>query len=344
MKFICHLIIMKMLRQSPAQIAALSMVSVLAACSGTSQSSGSPGLPLATFPRPHAWMAPNAVNTSLLYVSDASESRVEIYSNYKTKAIALQGQITGLQYPYGECVDKAGNVYVTEQYGSDVVEFAHGGTTPIKTLSVTGGAIGCAVDPTSGNLAVAVYTDSQGYNTPGGVFIFQHATGSPTLYQDPHLWQFWPPGYDPKGNLFVQGYNPTVELVELARGGSAFQQISLGSTNINAPGGVMWDGKYLAVDDQQYQGGNTTAIYRVSIAGTNGTVVSKTLLTDSCYPGKNYADVIQPWVHGSTIIGGNHSCKSRFGLWSYPGGGNPTRTFPSNIAPVDGVGEAVSPP
>jgi len=59
----------------------------------------------------------------------------------------------------GLCVDAQGNVFVPTWQGESgtrgyVYEFAHGGSTPIATLSDPGGAFGCSVDLTTGNLAV----------------------------------------------------------------------------------------------------------------------------------------------------------------------------------------------
>jgi hypothetical protein len=103
----------------------------------------------------------------------------------------------------------------------------------------------------------------------------------------------------------------------------------------------MWEGSYVAASDQQYRGGNTTAIYRISVSGSKGTVVSTTVLTDSCY--QNDADMIQPWIHGTTVMGGNHDCKYRFGFWNYTNGGNPMRVLPARIAPLDAIGQTISP-
>ncbi|HEY6326958.1 MAG TPA: hypothetical protein VIW73_10665 [Candidatus Cybelea sp.] len=100
----------------------------------------------------------------------------------------------------------------------------------------------------------------------------------------------------------------------------------------------------LAVDDAQYLGGNATAIYQVAVSGSNETVVHTAVLTDSCSGSGDNTYVMQPWVTGSAVFGGNHSCKNRFGFWNYPGGGNPRRTLPSGIAPLDGIGATISRP
>jgi hypothetical protein len=164
------------------------------------------------------------------------------------------------------------------------------------------------------------------------------------LYTDPNLFQIWPPAYDPHGNLFLLGYNPTVELVELARGASAFQQISLGSLQIYAPGSVLWEGRFLNAVDVQYQGGNATAVYRLRIKGTNATVVHTTVLTDTCSGFGNAADVVQPLIVKTKIFGPNQSCKNRYAFWSDANGGNPKRVLSGSIAPLDGSGQAISTP
>ena len=53
----------------------------------------------------------------------------------------------------GDCTDANGNVFISND--DNVFEYAHGGTEPIATLDLPGSnAIGCSVDPTTGNLAV----------------------------------------------------------------------------------------------------------------------------------------------------------------------------------------------
>ncbi len=72
---------------------------------------------------------------SLLYVSDTESGDVYVF-NYPKGTPA--GTITGLTDPGGECVDAKGNVFVTNTGGSNVLEYAHGGTAPIATLKDPG--------------------------------------------------------------------------------------------------------------------------------------------------------------------------------------------------------------
>ena len=57
-----------------------------------------------------SWMRPGAAGDSLLYVSNVGNGVVYVY-DYKTGV--QQGGLSGLQYPYGQCVDAAGDIYIT---------------------------------------------------------------------------------------------------------------------------------------------------------------------------------------------------------------------------------------
>jgi hypothetical protein len=60
-----------------------------------------------------SWMLPNAKKKDLLYISDSfpyGSNDVFVYSYPKGK---LVGKLTGFNEPSGNCVDKAGNVFIT---------------------------------------------------------------------------------------------------------------------------------------------------------------------------------------------------------------------------------------
>jgi DNA-binding beta-propeller fold protein YncE len=94
---------------------------------------------------------------------------------------ALVNTITGIDEPQGVCSDKNGNVFVTAYRTENVLEYAHGGSSPIANLGDYGYyPLGCAVDPTTGNLAVA---NQQSFNESGGnVAIYAKAQGKPTFW------------------------------------------------------------------------------------------------------------------------------------------------------------------
>src|SRR5215469_13012639 len=100
-----------------------------------------------------SWMAPDAKTTSnLLYVADGNNNAVDVYSYPGGK---LEGTLTGFDTPLGACSDKAGNVYVLNGNGTTAIEYAHGGTAPIRSLALAGyPGLSCSVDPKTGNVAV----------------------------------------------------------------------------------------------------------------------------------------------------------------------------------------------
>jgi hypothetical protein len=140
-----------------------------------------------------SWMSPDAKRIKkLLYVSDWSSNDVYVYDFKKG---TLEGQLSGLNDPYGQCVDKKGNLWVVAFGGSSVSEYARGRTQTVKTLKTDYQPMGCSVDPTTGNLAVAALH---------AVDVFVHARGKAHVYQSAVCYPFWAPGYDDAGNLYVE--------------------------------------------------------------------------------------------------------------------------------------------
>jgi hypothetical protein len=333
---------------SPAIAAAAAL---LAACSA---SQPAPETGFAPIPRQVAhsehpdrrtsWMSPAARRIKkLLYVSDWRTNDVFVY-DYGDGT--LVGRLTGINAPYGQCVDTKGNVWIASFGGSSVVEYAHGGSRPLKALTTDYEPLGCSVDPTTGNLAVA--------GSSNRVDVFVHAKGSARIYQSAVCFPFWAPGYDDKGNLYVQallygsmrplsGYSDPLAC-ELQHGGAALRPVHFIGFNIAYPGGIMWDGKHLTLTDQEYLGTYQTAIYRVKEdASGNLTAIGESVLTDDC-DGTD-SDVPQPFIAGKIVVGGNLRCSqygsgAKFDYWPYPAGGMPKSSLQS--PPEQPEGQSVS--
>jgi hypothetical protein len=302
-----------------------------------------------------SWMSPEAKHTQyLLYVSDEAAGSVNVYA-YKKKAGKLLGQLTGFQFPYGDCIDNSGNVYITDFAAGQIVEFSHGGTTPVQTLADPyGDPIGCSVDPTTGNLAVGNFSGA-GSTCMGGVVVYADATGTGTLYQDKDFDYYWPPGYDNQGNLFIQGRKKhwnrgKTGIAELAAGTSTLMTVSLSGGKIEFPGGMQWDGHYMTATDQRFQGTRDSGIYRVTVSAAKGQIVGSTPLTDTeCMKTKaSVNDVVEPFINGTArpdhaVVAGNLACSYRYDFWNYIKGGDPKRTLPYNLAPELASGQTVSP-
>ena len=213
----------------------------------------------------NSWMARDAQEQNLLYVSDNQTVNVFSYPQG-----TLEGVLRGLHQATGTCVDKRGNVFIVSLSTGEVIEYAHGDTKREATLKIpTGDPIGCAVDASTGDLAVA----GHGSGSSGAVFVFKDARGRPTAYQDSRVYQFYFCGYDSKGNLFADGLTApgsrNFALAELRHGKTAFTSIAA-NQYVQFPGGVQWDGKHLAVGDQ------FTHIYEFAISGSHGTLAGTT--------------------------------------------------------------------
>jgi hypothetical protein len=286
--------------------------------------------------RDRSWMDPLATRNALVYVSDQGPQKdVEVFSY---GAGQLVGTLTGFTTPAGLCSDKAGNVYITDGGSAQIFEYAHGGTSPINTLSDPFGyPDGCSVDPTTGNLAVATYI---GFSyAPGGVSIYANGTGPPTEYADLNFSYFFFVGYDNQGNLFVDGRNINTgfQFAELPKGGSALTDITL-SQAPGFPGAVQWDGKYVDVGDLS---GNHIDQYTVS--GSSGTLQGTMSLS-------GVTAVIQFWLpkfgngkvnpQVKNVVGADSGGSSGIGqvlYWNYPAGGTPTKTITNGLGAPFGV-------
>jgi hypothetical protein len=321
---------------------------------------GTPGLPPALVVRmggpagslpavrpKRSWMSPDAKRAkSLLYTSNAFNNEVDVYG-VSGKNNNLLGQLTGFNEPYGECADKSSNVYVTNYLAQSVVEYAHGGTSPINTLSDSyGNPVGCAVSPKTGDLAVInLLGGASGY---GSLVIYAGTTGNGTMYSVGAAALAWPPVYDKSGDLFFETENDTTHqtyLLEFPNNSSAVETISLpASVTIYSPSGTTWDGKHVGVSDEEYEGGNTEGIYRVSISGSAATVVGQADYTDDCFD--NSTLVVQPIVYKGMMIGGNFACYYdslyEVDFWSYKKGGNPVRYINGSATLNTSWGQTIS--
>jgi hypothetical protein len=289
-----------------------------------------------------SWMAPDAATHALLYVSDYGANDVFVYSYPDDK---LVGTLTGFKGADGICVDKKGDVWIVNNNeshsGEDAVEYKHGGKKPIATLEIGAGyAVRCSVDPTTGNLAATVI-ESYG-SGPGYVAIFAHAKGTPKTYTPPNMSNPYYCGYDDKGNLYVDGTQTGLStefiLAELPKG-KPFKDITLKGGTINFPGNIRWDGKYVAVGDQDYQYyPEVSAIYQTT--GGAGKIVGKPTVFAS------YGDISGFSIYGKTVIGPDwciNGCTggSSVGFYNYPAGGKPTKTL-KNKNFVEPLGSAIS--
>lgn len=262
-------------------------------------------------------MSPEARGQNLLYISDLGANSVIVYTYPKGK---LVGEITDFGSVATLCANNAGDVFVVDEAGP-VDVYAHGGTSPIRRLQSSGAPNGCSLDPTSGNLAVT----NQSSLLYGTVSIYAKAKGKPKAYFNDMVDATFFCGYDNAGNLFMDGWNKlgSVIFLELPKRGKTFRIMKLGRS-IDTPGGVVWDGKYIAVGDK-----GAGLIYRTT---ARGNIVQTVKLHGD-------PNLDQFWIQGSTIIGPNAQSGGTALFFHYPAGGSPIRAIAGFSYPI---GAAVS--
>jgi hypothetical protein len=226
--------------------------------------------------------------------------------------------------PWGMCSDPSGNVWIVAYTPEAwyLYQFAHGGTKPIAKIRMPKGSfgVGCAVDPTTGNLAVM--NDSNGVSYSGSIDVWAGAQpGKPAVYNVPFVPQY--AAYDDQGNLFFDGFpggsDFSLVLGEVARGSDSVTRIRL-DKRIAFPGGVQWDGAYIAVETGGFESKGRPRIYRVQVSGSSGTVVGAVYPSD---PALYYAAVF--CIDGRTMVSMAGSKGGRIELWPYPAGGKSTK-------------------
>jgi hypothetical protein len=171
----------------------------------------------------------------------------------------------------------------------------------------------CAMNK-AGDLAVGVLLGNS-YGAAGQQVVFKKATGKPTVYNTPLAEAFFA-GYDPKGNLFADGFGQGTydfAFVELPAGSSTAVTVKL-PNQVQFPGSVQWDGKYMTVFDQL-----TSQTFQYAIHGTKAVLKNTITYTDA-------GDCAQTWIVKGLMYCGD-AANDDGSVYAYPAGGAPLATF-----------------
>lgn len=268
-----------------------------------------------------SWMLPEGKREDLLYFSDRARNEVRVFSYPRAKSI---GELSLPYTPWGLCSDRSGHVFVVthdDNNHSFVYEYVHGGSQPISTLANPGRGIGCASDPTTGNLAVTSESDLESSDT-GHIAVFQNATGVPTVYSDPNVVDFLLCTYDDSGNLFATGDgNTTIE--ELPA--SANQIVEVTINQYMRPVSIQWQNNYLIVSDGPPGARGPLPVYEITVSGSSGSVIWSTEL--STKRDKNVDRQLIATEKRIIGFGPDGGSDNRIEYWAWPRGGEPTRTI-----------------
>jgi hypothetical protein len=214
----------------------------------------------------------------------------------------------------GMCTDTNGDVYVLGfEDWSTILKYAHGATKPTSTIKLYQyDAFSCAVDPTTGNLAVLTNSESDQVV----VVIYPEGSGTPTYYTLPAETQLARGdgcAYDDSGDLFADFQSSNYradDIAELPAGGSSFS-ILMAKKNIRVKA-LQWVSPYLAAFGKG-------VVYRLAISGSSIRVIGQTK-TKQSYP--------IAWIQDSKVlIGPIGRSRDELAYWNYPGGGKASKVI-----------------
>jgi hypothetical protein len=265
-----------------------------------------------------SWVLPEARSRNLLYVSGNS-AYVYIFSFPKGK---LVGTLTGFQEVAGVCADAAGNVWIANSAGFDLIEYAHGGASPIATLTdYDNYPFSCSVNRQNGDLAVSnIFSLNQ--TGAGSIAVYPNATGAPKTYTDPSFSEYYFLAYGPERKLYVDGngYGVNFEMARLYR--KRFTPIVISGATIASPGGVQYAEGSLTVGGADSVG--DAIVYRIT---DSGVVAGETTLSG--------AGCMSYEIWKTYVI-----CASSNGnvpIYKYPAGGRPIETVGASTNPFQAV-------
>lgn len=222
-------------------------------CSGAAQTPA-----VAPFNGAGSWIRHTSGSSPLIYASDEENVLIYDYSGNKV------GELSGFGNAGGLCTDANGDVFVPDR-GRELIYEYQGGSLPVDVIDDRPEAPeSCAVDPTTGNLAVVNYTNVEIFS-PG-------TSGSPVAYTAPNIQDYAYGAYDSSGNLYVDGTTSKhgMAFAALDKGSQKFVAVPLSGigNRDHRAAGVQWDGQYVAVGDSL-----AGSIYRVAVSGSSGTIV-----------------------------------------------------------------------
>lgn len=284
-----------------------------------------------------SWMLPGATRSDLLYVT--AYDFVEVYSYPGLKSV---GTLAGFDNAEGLCTDNNGHLYVVDDSAGEIFGYAHGASTPFITLNDIGNfPFGCAVDPSTGNLAVV---GGMNHVAAANIAIFSNASGSPIMYYPPAVALEWC-AFDNRGNLFITPHwdgtivKGGVWLSELPQGSGTLTNMLVTQDGYSG-GSIAWDGKYFEIENPHFnQRNGPSEVYRVQISGSSAQIVGTIELKKRGWKdmGAEFA------ILNGTLITAASRKQRTVGLWKFPHGGNPTGHFISDDALSFGVAVSVAP-
>ena len=100
-----------------------------------------------------SWVSPDVKRAPrLLFISDDSTQDVYIFT---MPAMQLKGTLTGFNGPQGMCTDRQGNIWIVNTGTAQGLKYSRTGNQLGSVSDPSGTPVGCAVNPTNGDLALS---------------------------------------------------------------------------------------------------------------------------------------------------------------------------------------------
>jgi hypothetical protein len=312
---------MRFLELSRYALCSCVAAAMLAGCGGLQPPIGAPAMPQTYAARNASWMLPEAATQDLLYISNEGRT-ITVYTYTGGRRV---GTLRGFQQTQGECSDSAGNVFITDYASDKIVEYAHAGVDPIRSLTEPpySGPYGCSVDSFRGTLCVANMQNES-------ISVYSRFKTKPRVYSMKDLVSgIATCAYDERGDMFVAGANPsddTSTFAYLPHGSMKFVSVQPGGSSYMWFGvvSVQWDGKYWEIASD--------AAVRYTIE-SNGQAIYE---GETDLPGifsEAQAWIVHfpnhRWRRGTQIVAANEEIHGSVNYWTYPGG--------KPIGSIDGI-------
>ncbi len=304
--------------------AIVTLVACTAAPSSQPQSPNVLPAALHTGPSPHgSWMDPSATSQRLLYVSDTGNDAVYVYGASSNN---LVGTLTHFSQPLGECVDAKSDVWIVDSNG--LTEYAHGGTKAIGSISMYPRYYGdhpysCAIDPTSGEIAISIINRYQGNDA--GLVLICDSEGDCTSYVTHARAYIYFVSYNKNGDLYADGIKIDKNILWMAMRpqGRVFQKFTIKGATIKSPGALV----------------NAEGVFSVGAPGSSGNSIIYQVAADGTVTGTtqlSQANGCNQFAIAGNTKSARVTCPNDDGAnvtkYDYPAGGDPVVTIKGKFA------------
>ena len=258
-----------------------------------------------------------------LRVGYGKRCRVRVRGVVRQKII---GTLAHFNQPLGECVDAKSDVWIVDSNG--LTEYAHGGTKSIGSISMYPRYYGdhpysCAIDPTSGEIAISIINRYQGNDA--GLVLICDSEGDCASYVTHARAYIYFVSYNKNGDLYADGIKIDKNILWMAMRphGGVFQKFTIkGATMIRPEDLVNAEGVFSV--GAPGSSGNSI-IYQV---GADGTVIGTTQLSQA--NGCNQFAIVREYeVRACDLPNFDGANVTKY---DYPAGGDPVVTIKGKFA------------